>query len=112
MFNGYSWQTRVLEVRPDRLGAGVGSSDGRLSSEYDTSLMGMSPNLSLLNPAALTLAVGPTPFAYGVEEPVDYNNSIFSIDGGMMGLRPGSSSSNNSGRNLFVGNVSSPSCSW
>ena len=21
MFNGYSWQTRVLEVRPDRLGA-------------------------------------------------------------------------------------------
>lgn len=31
MFNGYSWQTRVLEVRPDRLGATV---DADLNINY------------------------------------------------------------------------------
>jgi hypothetical protein len=31
MLNGYCWQTRVLEVRPDRLGASVDEMGGNLA---------------------------------------------------------------------------------
>ncbi|KAF9078737.1 hypothetical protein BDP27DRAFT_1164117, partial [Rhodocollybia butyracea] len=91
MFNGYSWQTRILEVRPDRL----------------------PPDFDSLNPnsASFTTAPSPTHFASpqvssslvsGLND-IDYT-SLFGLD------RP-SSSSGNAGRNLFVGNLPFH-CQW
>lgn len=78
MFNGFNWQTRVLEVRPDRL----------------------PPDLDYSNPssqASSSSSNGTFSPAPGLPLELDYNNLMASsVD------RPGSSSG---GRNLFVGNV-------
>lgn len=83
MFNGYSWQTRVLEVRPDRL-----------PPDFDNLNPNSAPFSTVPSPG---IFASPQPSLLGVNE-VDYT-SLFGID------RPGSSSGS-VGRNLFVGNVS------
>jgi hypothetical protein len=98
MFNGFSWQTRILEVRLDRM-----PPDFENGSQAITGTGGY-----------LTATAGsPTSIGYGAVQmpgishlPVpgqlsqEYN-SHFVLE------RPKSTS--NSGRNLFVGNVSHPS---
>jgi hypothetical protein len=80
MFNGYNWQTRVLEVRPDRL-----------PSELDV------PN-----------SVGPM-IASGLQSPVGYGPTMtpmqtsFPTEDALNALQRPSSSTLN--RTLFVGNV-------
>ena len=48
MFNGYNWQTRVLEVRPDRLGAAI-DSDTNVNPSFSVQLMQPGLNHSVLN---------------------------------------------------------------
>jgi hypothetical protein len=97
MFNGYSWQTRILEVRPDRL----------------------PPDFDNPSPAGFTSGVpnlqnslGATPFA-----PAGQNNSSVpaailtnaageDFDYTVFHLYDGLGPSGAGGRNLFVGNVS------
>ncbi|KAJ7595132.1 hypothetical protein C8J56DRAFT_777860 [Mycena floridula] len=84
MFNGYSWQTRILEVRPDRL-----------PPDYDHTGMLVPPIIS----ESLSM---PTASSSRAAADFDYNL--------LMGLeRP--SSSNGGGRNLFVGNLPFH-CQW
>ncbi|EIM88859.1 uncharacterized protein STEHIDRAFT_52958 [Stereum hirsutum FP-91666 SS1] len=62
MFNGYSWQTRVLEVRLDRLppelGLGVGEPPGVGSAGYATPVMGVGVGVGVSMTAAGLGGVG------------------------------------------------------
>jgi hypothetical protein len=86
MFNGYNWQTRVLEVRPDRL-----------PPEMD-GLNGTTP-----------------PMSSGIQNPMmPYGSAMTPIQGSFpsedpmnMLSRPASSGL---GKTLFVGNVRHPEC--
>lgn len=97
MFNGYSWQTRILEVRPDRL-----------PPDFDnpTPVGGFTANV-----AKLPSSLGLSPFTS-----VGQNNSAASgmtlphmmgedIDYNSFYLHDGLGPSGAGGRNLFVGNV-------
>jgi len=89
MFNGYSWQTRILEVRPDRLPPDLDNSTN-MSTAPSTSIpavSGLLPFASSLNPLG------------GLGAEIDYSS--------LLGLDRPSSSAGTGGRNLFVGNVSS-----
>lgn len=84
MFNGYSWQTRVLEVRPDRL----------------------PPDFDGLNPSSAPFSATSSP---GVFSPPQASllGSLSEIDyTSLFGIERPRSSSGSAGRNLFVGNVS------
>lgn len=76
MFNGYEWMTRVLEVRPDRMG-GVGGATGGFVEDFGVGV-------------ARAGAGGGKGLGSGVGSPV----------GGFAGEEE------LSGRSLFVGNVS------
>ncbi|KAF5371686.1 hypothetical protein D9758_003393 [Tetrapyrgos nigripes] len=90
MFNGYSWQSRILEVRPDRLPPDL---DNPLSTGPSPGL----PAVSGLLPYASSLnSLG------GLTAEIDYT-SLLGVD------RP--SSSSGTGRNLFVGNLPFH-CQW
>ncbi|KAF5389657.1 hypothetical protein D9757_004115 [Collybiopsis confluens] len=91
MFNGYSWQTRILEVRPDRL-----PQDLDLLNLNSTSFSNFS------SPAHFVSSQVTGSLLNGLNE-LDYS-SIFGLD------RP-SSSSGATGRNLFVGNLPFH-CQW
>jgi RNA recognition motif-containing protein len=97
MFNGYSWQTRILEVRPDRLPPDF---DNPSSAGFTSGV----PNLQN--------SLGATPFA-----PTGQNNSSVSaailtnaagedFDYTLFHLYDELGPSGAGGRNLFVGNVS------
>lgn len=102
MFHGYSWQTRVLEVRPDRL-----------PPDFDNLLGNSGGAVGGFNVSGSPISLGLAVASAGVGAPSDGgfsmssslenydHNSLFGLD------RPGSSS--NGGRNLFVGNVSEKS---
>ncbi|RDB27901.1 hypothetical protein Hypma_002218 [Hypsizygus marmoreus] len=86
MFNGYSWQTRVLEVRPDRLPA-----------EFDATVP---PAL-----ASASGASGPSPVhAPTISEQLDYS-AVLDLHHNFPGA------SNHLCRNLFVGNLPFH-CQW
>lgn len=93
MFNGYSWQTRILEVRPDR-------NPPDLSQ---VQLPGSGPSSGVPTPfggpVGSPFAGSPMPYSgpgsSALAEEIDFSN----------GLRPGSAGL--STKNLFVGNVSS-----
>jgi RNA recognition motif-containing protein len=93
MFNGYSWQTRILEVRPDRIPTdfdnpmSVGSLSGGPTS---VSMGGSSP---YVGPSINVHAMPVTQMALMSIMQEEYNSLM------------ASGSSNNGGRNLFVGNV-------
>jgi RNA recognition motif-containing protein len=96
MFNGYSWQTRILEVRPDRLPPDFDNPS--LVGGFTAGLSNL-PNSLGVSPFALaghnnpSLPAAPIPH---VEE-FDYN-SLYGYDG--LGL------SGAGAKSLFVGNVS------
>lgn len=98
MFNGYSWQTRILEVRPDRL-----------PPDFDSSLGAASPAPVFGNGASnVPSPLGASPFGSSstqgnsltvpgsMTDEIDYN-AMYPHEG--MGPSPAG------GRNLFVGNV-------
>jgi RNA recognition motif-containing protein len=91
MFNGYSWQTRILEVRPDRLPPDFDNPSPAGGYTFGVSnlpsLVGASP-FGQNNPLLSSTTMG---------EDFDYN-SFHVYDG----LGPSAAG----GRNLFVGNVS------
>lgn len=100
MFNGYSWQTRILEVRPDRL-----------PPDFDNSL-GASPGTGFVGGVSNV----PSPLGASAFGPTGQNNSVIAasaippgmtdeIDYNTLYAQEGSGSSIPSGRNLFVGNV-------
>lgn len=103
MFNGYSWQTRVLEVRPDRLPSDLDNPLGTSPGPVFPSTVGNISNpLSLLSygPASQSNPLLPTfAMAPATTDDFDYH-SLYGHEGiGMSGI---------GGRNLFVGNVSPP----
>lgn len=137
MFNGYTWQTRTLEVRPDRMGeelgmaaavpfagVGVGAGVGGLGANLGVGVFG-TPLLGSLSPAAASLSGAGTPAAAvaggsGLASPVPSlarfaglspfgAGSTLGDDDGS-GSRPGTTGGQSS-RNLFVGNVSACACS-
>ena len=91
MFNGYSWQTRILEVRPDRL-----------PPDYDNPLGATSPALGFGN-GVLNVhdPLGASPFTQS------YSLSVLGAATDEVALYPheGMGSSFVGGKNLFVGNV-------
>ncbi|KAL0069235.1 hypothetical protein AAF712_003598 [Marasmius tenuissimus] len=104
MFNGYSWQTRVLEVRPDRMGSDV---DQQSHYEQMNQTNNMRASNTVLPVPSLFVGGG----VAGAGGDLDY--------AGLLGLesRPTSSSGSSSvgggggGRNLFVGNLPFH-CQW
>lgn len=100
MFNGYSWQTRVLEVRPDRLPPDLDNPLGPSSGQVFPTTVGSVPHsLSLLSygPASQSNPLLPTlGMTQGIADDFDYQ-SLYNHEN--IGL------SGSVGRNLFVGNV-------
>ncbi|KAJ3788478.1 hypothetical protein GGU10DRAFT_262743 [Lentinula aff. detonsa] len=86
MFNGYSWQTRILEVRPDRL-----------PPDFDSLNPNPNPFSAVSSPGIFASPQVPSSSLASFSE-IDYTS--------LFGLERPSSSSGNAGRNLFVGNVS------
>jgi hypothetical protein len=87
MFNGYSWQTRILEVRPDRLPPDLDKTLGSVA-------IPTAPTLSAL-PASVH---GPAPLhSYRPSDDFDYASLLNAHDV--------SGSSSPPSRCLFVGNV-------
>ncbi|KAJ3994381.1 hypothetical protein F5050DRAFT_1809633 [Lentinula boryana] len=84
MFNGYSWQTRILEVRPDRL-----------PPDFDSLNPNPNPFSTVSSPGIFASPQVPSSSLASFSE-IDYNS--------LFGLERPSSSSGNAGRNLFVGN--------
>lgn len=100
MFHGYSWQTRILEVRPDRL-----------PPDFDNPLSMPTPNPPLFpvnsstfaSPlASIVRATSPSRSVRTLSDDFDYN-SLFGSDG--------SAASSSACRNLFVGNLPFH-CQW
>ncbi|THU87564.1 hypothetical protein K435DRAFT_596932, partial [Dendrothele bispora CBS 962.96] len=89
MFNGYSWQTRILEVRPDRLPPDL---DNPMSTAGPSTTI---PTVGGLLPSFASLG--------GLGPDIDYTS--------LLGLDRPSSSSGTGGRNLFVGNLPFH-CQW
>ena len=94
MFNGYCWQTRTPEVRPDRLGDDALSGLSAASASLGVSPLGSAP-VSGNGTPALASPMG----RYAMEEAAA---AAAAVDGA--GSRPGTSAGQSS-RNLFVGNV-------
>jgi RNA recognition motif-containing protein len=107
MFNGYSWQTRILEVRPDRLppdfdnplgnvgaGAGFAVSDSQSNLNLNSTLS----NISFGDPSCNSFPLPST--ASSSMDDCDYNLRL-----------GGSPDSPSSGRNLFIGNLPFH-CQW
>lgn len=100
MFNGYSWQSRTLEVRPDRLPPDFDAGTG-----LSASISGSSTAAFNLGPSPLHAMPYIPPTAQSVEDPMPSPmGSMFTI-----GERPRVLSS--SGRTLFVGNLPFH-CQW
>jgi RNA recognition motif-containing protein len=97
MFNGYSWQTRVLEVRPDRLPPDFDSGMSQSMGSANGSVVGQTA--AALSRTASSHVSPQSGLVVSDEDP----NSLFGLDR--------SSSSAGSGRNLFVGNLPFH-CQW
>ncbi|KAF9269663.1 hypothetical protein L218DRAFT_850847 [Marasmius fiardii PR-910] len=105
MFNGYSWQTRILEVRPDRMGSEMDQNHNHFDHVAQVG--------NLTGPSNPLLAV--TPFLVGgsvagAGGELDYTKLLGPDN------RPSSSSgpstiTSGGGRNLFVGNLPFH-CQW
>ncbi|KAF8888533.1 hypothetical protein BD779DRAFT_1439874 [Infundibulicybe gibba] len=102
MFNGYSWQTRILEVRPDRLPPDF---DNPLGGTNPTSVSGLLG--SVPGPVTSTFSAA----AHSATSSLSVSNTSDEIDyATLLGLDlPGSSSTGC--RNLFVGNLPFH-CQW
>ncbi|KAK2461266.1 hypothetical protein APHAL10511_006793 [Amanita phalloides] len=102
MFNGYSWQTRILEVRPDRLPSDLDSTLGNISGP---ALTGHSSSVSSLVSLVPSAILGPLPPSnlHRRSDEFDYGSSISAHD------VPAAASS--VGRSLFVGNLPFH-CQW
>jgi RNA recognition motif-containing protein len=107
MFNGYSWQTRILEVRLDRLPndfdnqlrnpGNPGAVTGLAANDSTSNLNSNSSSSNMVLPPFG--APGPSTALSTVTPNMDdYDQHSLTCDGSV--------SSNNGGRNLFVGNVS------
>lgn len=98
MFHGYSWQTRILEVRPDRL-----------PQDLDNPLPALPPNtLSIPTPFSASSSASPLTSAAHLTSPcrtarILSDDLDFTIPFGSEAANASSSAC----RNLFVGNVSS-----
>ena len=111
MFNGYNWQTRTLEVRPDRIAPDF---DSPVPSLATPSAGYHSPSYTFPIPSSLRSM----PYNSVASDPLMTTNTSGlsiptlppSLDDGSQGLslsRPGTAAGNGS-RNLFVGNVRQP----
>ena len=100
MFNGYTWQTRTLEVRPDRLGE-ESLAAGGVGTPVVGGLGGLtappSGSGTPVNVSSLPSPMGRYPSGLSVFSALEEAEAVSS--------RPDSSSGQAS-RNLFVGNVS------
>lgn len=96
MFNGYSWQTRTLEVRPDRLPPDFDSPLGNATAPSGTTFPA-SVSGSLASPFSAPQASSSSISIASASEDIDYS----SFFGHEMTSRSGDGC-----RNLFVGNVS------
>jgi RNA recognition motif-containing protein len=99
MFNGYSWQTRILEVRPDRLPPDL---DNPTSVNGFASGISNVPSLLGASPFAPAGQNNSSPLAATLGEDVDYSSFY---------LYDGLGASGAGGRNLFVGNLPFH-CQW
>lgn len=99
MFNGYSWQTRILEVRPDRLPPEFDNSLGAPQGTPFSGGVGNGPSplgASSFGPSGQNTQMPSAPVSsQSMTDEIDYN-SLYAHEGSTVG-----------GRNLFVGNVSS-----
>lgn len=91
MFNGYSWQSRTLEVRPDRL-----------PPDFDA---GMSLSASISGSSAGSFTLGPSPLHAMPYVPPSMEDPVPSPMGSMFGIGERPRVPSASGRTLFVGNV-------
>lgn len=97
MFNGYSWQTRVLEVRADRLPPDFDSPLGSVVNSPGHNLTIGSGGISKApSPLGLSSTINPL---LAIPTVGDDFESTYGQD------RPPMASSNSGIRNLFVGNV-------
>lgn len=95
MFNGYSWQTRILEVRPDRLPLDIDNSLGSLSASAVTGL-----------PIVATPLTSILQSVHGHSPPLNLQNRADELEyGSLLGAQDMSAASSGIGRALFVGNV-------
>ncbi|KAL0575219.1 hypothetical protein V5O48_006758 [Marasmius crinis-equi] len=102
MFNGYSWQTRVLEVRPDRMGSDV---DQQSHYEHLNQTNNLRASSAMLGVPSLFVGGG----VAGGGGDLDYASLL-----GLDNRPPSSSGPSNGGgggRNLFVGNLPFH-CQW
>ena len=94
MFNGYSWQTRILEVRPDRL-----------PPDFDNPL-GVSLALGFGNGvSSVPNALGASPFGPQGHSLTILGTTMDEVDYSAFYPHEGMGSSLVGGKNLFVGNV-------
>jgi RNA recognition motif-containing protein len=102
MFNGYSWQTRILEVRHDRLPP----------TDFDTTISSLPPLGSSTNAALLSR---PSVLHQGSHYPsideVSDVHGLFNQYQSHDGVLSSASGSASQGRNLFVGNLPFH-CQW
>ena len=95
MFNGYSWQTRILEVRPDRLPPDLDNPLGSMSGPAVTLATVANPLTSVLQSSVH----GPSP-------PLNLQKRADELEyGSLFGAPDMSAVSGGIGRGLFVGNV-------
>ncbi|EMD35406.1 hypothetical protein CERSUDRAFT_124727 [Gelatoporia subvermispora B] len=104
MFNGYCWQTRTLEVRPDRMEDHSGSGAGT------PSIHGATPLPTGAAAAALAGLHAPAPLARFASAPAAvYSGLLGGEEAGAALSRPGTGSGGvpalGASRNLFVGNL-------
>ncbi|KAF8627339.1 hypothetical protein AX15_004412 [Amanita polypyramis BW_CC] len=103
MFNGYSWQTRILEVRPDRLPPDL---DNPLGSVSGPPAAGLASSTGYSLTSFLSSPVhGPNPSSslHRRSDDFDYGSLLSTPD--LLGA------SGNVGRSLFVGNLPFH-CQW
>lgn len=100
MFNGYSWQTRILEVRPDRLPPDL---DNPLANVPIPTITG--PASSPANPLLPPIVHGPSS-----QSNLHKRSDDFDI-GSLLGINDLVPASNSIGRSLFVGNLPFH-CQW
>jgi len=95
IFNGYSWQTRTLEVRPDRLPPDLDNSLGSMAGPA----VGLPTVANPLTSVLQSSVHGPSP-------PLNLQKRADELDyGSIFGAHDMSVVSGGIGRGLFVGNV-------
>ncbi|KAG7095382.1 hypothetical protein E1B28_006139 [Marasmius oreades] len=104
MFNGYSWQTRVLEVRPDRMGSEVDQQNCFDHLTQASTVTGASNPLLAVSPFLVGRG------AAGASSELDYTK-LLGLDNSPPNSSGSSTNTSGGGRNLFVGNLPFH-CQW